>query len=231
MTPHPFEGQAQGATTALRMRPKDAATLMLLDRSRDRVRVLMGKRDRKHAFMPDVYVFPGGRRDRADGSRPFASDLHPDVLTRLLEGDQGQSAMRRARGLAIAAIRELHEETGLSIVGKDGPSHISEANLSCLRYVARAITPPGNVRRFDTRFFLTFTDEAGIDPDGISDSDELHDVRWLDIEDVSGLNMPSITQTILEHVKMQMKLDPYLPFGSTGPFYFARRGRFHCGII
>lgn len=231
MTPHPFEGQPKGSTVPLRMRPKDAATLMLLDRSKDHVRVLMGKRDRKHAFMPDVYVFPGGRRDRVDGSRPFAADLHPAVLTRLLDGDQGETALRRARGLAIAAVRELQEETGLSIADRGSPAPAGTPNLSCLRYVARAITPPGNVRRFDTRFFLTFTDEAGIDPDGISDSDELHDVRWLDIEDVSGLNMPSITQTILEHVKMQMKLDPYLPFGSSGPFYFARRGRFHCGII
>lgn len=231
MTPHPFEGQPKGSTVSLRMRPKDAATLMLLDRSRDRVRVLMGKRDRKHAFMPDLYVFPGGRRDRADGSRPFAADLHPDVLARLLEGEQGETALRRARGLAIAAVRELREETGLAITGKDGAADAGAINLSSLRYVARAITPPGNVRRFDTRFFLTFADETSIDPDQISDSDELHDVRWLDIDDVSGLNMPSITQTILEHVKMQMKLDPSLPFGSSGPFYFARRGRFHCGII
>ncbi|WP_250955995.1 NUDIX hydrolase [Rhizobium sp. CG5] len=204
---------------------------MLLDRGQGRVRVLMGKRDRKHAFMPDVYVFPGGRRDRADMFRAFATDLHPDVLRRLMEGNQGDAARRRARGLAIAAIRELQEETGLVIGGKDAHSHTSIASLSCLRYVARAITPPGNIRRFDTRFFLAFTDEAGLDPAQIRDSDELQDVRWLDIEDISGLNMPSITQTIFEHVKMQMKLDPSLPFGSSGPFYFARRGRFHCGII
>ena len=100
------------------------------------------------------------------------------------------------------------------------------ADLSSLRYVARAITPPGNVRRFDTRFFLAFTDEAAIDPAAISDSSELHDLRWLDMADLSGLNMPSITRTILDDVKAQMQTDPSLPFGSDGPFYFSRHGRF-----
>ena len=86
--------------------------------------------------------------------------------------------------------------------------------------------PPGNVRRFDTRFFLAFTDEAAIDPAAISDSAELHDLRWLDMADLSSLNMPSITRTILDDVKAQMQTDPSLPFGSDGPFYFSRHGRF-----
>src|SRR2546430_16826219 len=47
------------------MRPRDAATLILV-RQRGKVpEVLLGCRDAKHAFMPNRYVFPGGRVDRA----------------------------------------------------------------------------------------------------------------------------------------------------------------------
>ena len=49
--------------------PKDASTLILLDRSGAEPKVLMGKRHDRHVFMPGAYVFPGGRR-RSD--RPAA---------------------------------------------------------------------------------------------------------------------------------------------------------------
>ena len=211
-----------------RLTPKDAATLIVVDRSSGRLRVLFGRRGERHVFMPNLYVFPGGRRDRGDHALPYLRDLHPQVLARLAAGRSDPAALRRGRALALAAIRELHEETGL-FIGRsaDGPA----ADLASLRYVARAITPPGNVRRFDTRFFLTFTDEAGIDPADIRDSAELHDLTWLDIDAASGLNMPLITRTILEDVIDRMKADPSLPFGSPGPFYYSRRGRTFRGDI
>ncbi len=48
------------------IRPKDAATIILVRRQRRKLYVLMGMRHSRHAFMPDRYVFPGGRVDRAD---------------------------------------------------------------------------------------------------------------------------------------------------------------------
>jgi hypothetical protein len=48
------------------MRPRDAATLLLLDRAGGTVKVLMGRRHQRHAFMPGKFVFPGGRTDPAD---------------------------------------------------------------------------------------------------------------------------------------------------------------------
>lgn len=211
------------------LRPKDAATLILLDRHSGPMRVLMGKRGAGHAFMPNLYVFPGGRRDRGDHALPYCRDLHPDVLSRLVGRRSDPAAFRRARGLALAAIRELREETSLVIGRPGGQGRVTDrpdADLGCLRLVARAITPPGHVRRFDTRFFLAFADEAGITPDQIRDSDELGDLQWLDIERISSLNMPQITRTILDDVKQQMERDPSLPFGSAGPFYYPRNGRF-----
>jgi NTP pyrophosphohydrolases including oxidative damage repair enzymes len=201
---------------------------MLVDRRDGKRRVLVGKRGSDHAFMPNLYVFPGGRRDRSDSRQPFLHDLDPTVLAKLSNELRGANALVRARALAIAAIRELAEETGLVIGRREIAGNRSprlHADLSSLRYVARAITPPGYVRRFDTRFFLTFTDETDIDPTAVTDSPELHDLRWLDMDDLSGLNMPGITKTILEEVKAQMMQDPTLPFGASLPFYYSRRGQ------
>jgi 8-oxo-dGTP pyrophosphatase MutT (NUDIX family) len=50
---------AAGAAKALR--PRDAATLIIIERSARGARVLMGKRHAGHKFMPGKYVFPGGR--------------------------------------------------------------------------------------------------------------------------------------------------------------------------
>lgn len=72
----------------------------------------------------------------------------------------------RARALALAAIRETFEEAGL-LVGRRVAfvprtrargwaaflAHGVVPALDALEYVARVITPPGNPRRFDTRFF------------------------------------------------------------------------------
>jgi 8-oxo-dGTP pyrophosphatase MutT (NUDIX family) len=210
-------------------RPKDAATLILIDRSAGGHRVLLGQRARSHAFMPGLYVFPGGRRDPGDHRRPFTSDLDPQVIEKLLVANRRPMTSGGARALALAAVRELAEETGLRFSAQKpatGSETAAAAELATLRYVARAITPPGHPRRYDTRFFLTFTDEAGIDPSDICDSRELLDLQWLDIGDISCLNMPDITKTVLGDVIELLKADPSLGFGRAVPFYFLRRGRF-----
>jgi 8-oxo-dGTP pyrophosphatase MutT (NUDIX family) len=203
------------------VRPKDAASLILIDRSDGKPRVLLGRRASAHVFMPDLYVFPGGRRDPLDHSRPFASDLNPQVTERLLAGSRRPMTSKSARALALAAARELVEETGLHL-----STSAASPELATLRFVARAITPPGQPRRFDTRFFLTFTDEVGIDPTAIRDSRELLDLQWLDMSDISCLNMPDITRIILGDVIDLMKTDPSLGFGRDVPFYLLRGGRF-----
>ncbi len=203
-----------------RVRTQDAACLILVDRSGAQPKILMGRRASKHVFMPDVYVFPGGRRDRGDHALPFNNDLHPLVMERLLAHTSSRMGPARARALALAALRELQEETGIRPVNADGP------DLDMLRYVARAITPPGAVRRYDTRFFLGFCEETVFDMSHFGDTDELEDLQWLDIAAVSSLKLARITQTVLEDVKDLLKLDPSVPFGNPVPFYSMRRGRF-----
>lgn len=203
-----------------RVRTQDAACLILIDRSGPAPRILMGRRAAKHVFMPDVYVFPGGRRDRHDHALPYGGDLNPLVMEKLLAGTSGRMGPARARALALAALRELREETGIR------PAEEAGFDLGALRYVARAITPPGAVRRYDTRFFLCLCDETVFDMSHFGDTDELEDLQWLDIAMVSGLKLARITQTVLEDIKNLMKLDPSIPFGTPVPFYSMRHGRF-----
>ncbi|THK39927.1 NUDIX hydrolase [Ensifer sp. MPMI2T] len=211
------------------VRARDAASIMVLDRSCARVRVLMGKRHSAHAFMPDVYVFPGGRRDPSDHRLAFAGDLHPAVLQslKLVEGRPLTEA--RARALALAAVRELYEEAGVR-VGKTNREPRAGLpflpDLANLRYMARAITPPGHSRRFDTRFFAVFADEAEIDASLILESRELQDLQWIDVNDLPPLRIPEITATILADLRSSLESDPSLPRERSVPFYLMRRGRF-----
>jgi len=64
--------------------PKDASTLILLDRSGPEPKVLMGKRHDRHVFMPGAYVFPGGRVDPIDRSMEVAASLDPRAEQKLM---------------------------------------------------------------------------------------------------------------------------------------------------
>ena len=82
-------------------RPKDAATLILIDRSGDKPKVLVGKRHDKVVFMPGKYVFPGGRVDKSDNRVPVAAPISPELEANLLKGSP-KIAPSRARALAVA---------------------------------------------------------------------------------------------------------------------------------
>ncbi len=94
------------------VRPRDAATLILVDRSGSVPKVLLGRRHARHKFMPGRYVFPGGRVDPADRLMPVARALHPRAQAQLMKRLPRASAAR-AQAFALAAIRETCEETGL----------------------------------------------------------------------------------------------------------------------
>src|SRR5581483_9253946 len=91
-------------------RPKDAATLILVDRSGKEPKVLLGRRHHGHVFMPGKFVFPGGRIDKTDRLIKPAAALHPQTQKKLMRGVPKISA-ERARSLALTAIRETFEET------------------------------------------------------------------------------------------------------------------------
>ncbi len=186
------------------VRPRDAATLVLLRQVRGKTTVLMGLRHGKHKFMPDQWVFPGGRVDRADGHAHAATELRPHVTKRLAAA----SSAHRARALAMAAVRETFEETGL-ILGRPLDAAPNRAPtswapfyeagyapiLDSLEYVYRAVTPPIRPIRFNARFFLA--DGANLHGKLQGDG-ELLNLSWVPIPKAIELPTPPIQRIVLE---------------------------------
>jgi 8-oxo-dGTP pyrophosphatase MutT (NUDIX family) len=192
-----------------RQRPRDAATLILV-RHGDQPSVLMGRRAPGHVFMAAKWVFPGGRIERADFSAAAASELAPADRTRLGR----ELPPRRARALALTAVRETFEETGL-ILGRPAPmasvtgpwrefrSAGALPDLAALSYVARAITPPGRTRRFDARFFMASA-EALLHPDPTAGSGELDEIAWIPLAEAGALDLPAITRFVIDEVRARL---------------------------
>ena len=159
------------------VRPRDAASLILLRGEGDDLEVLAGRRPRHAGFMPGVYVFPGGAIEP------------PDRIAWSVEA--GTETMGpKLRHSARAALRETWEEVGVLIgraVGSPPPASAAllieqayrdrglVAAMDVLTYVGRAITPSHSTRRFNTRFFLGDGGNVFGEP---AASEELEDVRW-----------------------------------------------------
>ena len=217
--------QEPSVSSAARMRPRPSASLILIDRSKPCAQVFVGRRGSGHAFMPDLYVFPGGRRDPGDHALPYLRDLHPTVMQSLLQSGPSRLGPSGARALALAALRELNEETGLSLTAQDAEGKVG-IDLSSLRYIARAVTPPGAVRRFDNRFFATFLDEVEIDMAHLRDSEDLNDFRWLPLDYLEAVRLPPILACIAADLKILLEEKRGLPFGSGLHRYTNRNGQF-----
>ncbi|MGI9525233.1 MAG: hypothetical protein ACR2PG_26685, partial [Hyphomicrobiaceae bacterium] len=104
-------------TTSTPQRPRDAATVIIVDGGSSDPRILMGRRRHDQVFMPGKYVFPGGRVDPGDKGVASADELDGGEVEKLLYDMKGHASAVRARSIAIAGIREVFEETGL-IIGK-----------------------------------------------------------------------------------------------------------------
>ena len=139
--------------TLAAVRPRDAATVVLVRPGPSgQPAVLMGRRSRRAAFAPDVFVFPGGRAEAGDEHLPVVAPLHADEAARLAAA--GAAGPLMARRLASAAIRETWEETGYLIGASTAENDALRPDHSALRFSARAITPRESPIRFHARFFL-----------------------------------------------------------------------------
>jgi len=191
---------------------RDAATLILIDRTEAIPKVLLGRRHAGHKFLPGRFVFPGGRVERSDGRMPVATPLPAAVEAQLLKRIRRPSSIK-ARAFAVAALRETFEETGLLIGQRrstdDGPGAAVPPtpfelypDLAALHFIARAITPPGRPRRFDSRFFAADATAIAHRIDGVVGPDaELVELVWLPITEVERLEMPTITKVALKELE------------------------------
>jgi len=204
------------------VRPRHAATLILVRRDGPKPRVLMGRRHGGHDFMPDKWVFPGGRIDPGDYRAPSASELRPEVARRL----EKTASAKRARALAMAAVRETFEEAGLLLAKpaksrrvagpwRDFLGRGAQADLAALDFVARAVTPPLSPKRFDARFFLADA-EALLSLEREADCGELDEIAWVDLDEAMALDLPSVTRFVLRELPLRMadpgRLAPSLRF-------------------
>lgn len=224
------------------LRPRDAATLILVDRTGAQPKILFGRRRDDMKFMPGKYVFPGGRVDRSDRATKSVDELSEHDRTKLLIDMKGGASIAKARALALAAIRETYEEAGI-IIGAPNPGEKPPADaswrrffeqgfmpsLSPLSFFARAITPPGRPRRFDTRFFCA--DSSAIVFRGQPPDDELSDLVWMGIEEARSLELPPITRVILEDLGDRMRAGPLGAAAAPVPYYFHKAGTFKRQLI
>lgn len=203
-----WHGDGTGGSTMDKTAIRNAATVLVLrDGGGPRPRVLMGQRGAAAAFMPNKVVFPGGAVDPGDAHVPLARPL-PSVCAERLAQDGGD-----AHALACAAIRELWEETGLMLARPGAwPAHAGapapdwEAfaargmlpSADGLRFVFRAITPPGRPRRFDARFFVVDAAAVQGDPDDFSAAcEELSHLQWVPLAEARSFDLPFITEVVL----------------------------------
>lgn len=218
-------------------RPKDAATLILVDRSGSTPKVLLGKRHASHKFMPGKFVFPGGRVDPADKLMPAARPLDLAAQDRLMKRVDRPSPAK-AQALALAAIRETFEESGLLLgapateipaVPKGPWEAFAQAkilpDLQGLYFIGRAITPPGRTRRFDARFFSLDASAIAHRIEGVTGPEaELVELVWMSLPDAKQLDLPAVTSVMLDELELRLAGDfrHDLPV----PFYRMPFGRF-----
>ena len=172
--------------------------MLVRDAEAQGIEVFVLRRTAAAAFAAEMYVFPGGRVDDADASAAIAQ--YCDGL------DDATASARlgvESGGMAfwVAAVRECLEEAGVLLAQRrDGaPATIADADrravhagelsmaelcrreelrldLGAMRYVAHWVTPVGEARRFDTRFFLAVAPKG---QDGVHDNTELVDSMWV----------------------------------------------------
>jgi 8-oxo-dGTP pyrophosphatase MutT (NUDIX family) len=209
------------------VRPRLSASLIVIDSSGADPRFLIGRRHDAHAFMPGKFVFPGGKLERGDAKLAAVPLRDHDAL--LLSG----SGEVTGRALAVAAIREAWEEAAISISA--GPLQNTPANplpfhpdLSAITYVARAITPPGYPRRYNTCFFAVFRNRIS-EHRGCDKADaEMTEFGYYSPAEMSGMNLPAITRIVLDHVCRRLEADPMLEKRQPVPTFRTRRGKFVC---
>ncbi|MES2712976.1 MAG: NUDIX hydrolase [Pseudomonadota bacterium] len=182
---NPGGADAGGPPPRKRAHPRNAATLILWREARRGVEILMGRRHASARFMPGVLVFPGGMVDRADHRAAAATELRPTVRAML----ERRAKPSLARALAIAACRELNEETGLEFGSGQGP------DLAALDYLCRAVTPASRPIRFNARFLIGPGEVA---TGSLAGSGELDDIGWYAADAARAGRMAPITAMVLE---------------------------------
>jgi 8-oxo-dGTP pyrophosphatase MutT (NUDIX family) len=196
---------------------RDAATVIVGRDTSEGLQVFMVRRHADAAFLPDRYVFPGGRVDDADR----------DTAKRRLHGSAGDVDP----AYAMTAARETFEEVGLLFA--DRPVHVNElaelrhsmhageiafsdvlerfdvcVDASQLQYFSRWVTPKAELatRRFDTRFFVARAPEDQV---AEADATEVLDGRWIAPAEALAATARGEINLIFPTIKHLERIAPY----------------------
>jgi 8-oxo-dGTP pyrophosphatase MutT (NUDIX family) len=152
----------------------------------------MGRRSRKASFIPDMFVFPGGRAEADDDLLETVAPLSAAEASRMTAS--GAANAKMAKRLATAAIRETWEETGYVLGNSAVAGETIQPDHAALRFAARAITPTDSPIRFHARFFLADGSALTGDPAG---SGELSDLAWFPLLEAQKLPVIDVTEFML----------------------------------
>jgi 8-oxo-dGTP pyrophosphatase MutT (NUDIX family) len=220
-----------------RVVPKLSASLLIVDQSDNEPRFLFGRRHANHVFMPNRYVFPGGRVDRSDANGQLSSALRGGDNA-IIEKHLNSRNKRFGPGaLALCAVREAWEETG-NLIGE--PIHDATVEtyfpafmqagfrpkLSSLRLLARAITPTSLARRYDAWFFIVSRDQIGHSVNVCGPDSELDHQLWASETQTLTFDLPSITRIILREAVERLRVDPNLSQDFSVPNFITRGKKF-----
>lgn len=159
---------------------KPAATVMLIrDAESSGIEVFMMRRTTKAAFAGGMYVFPGGAVDAEDSSYEIAAIRECfEEAGVLLARDRSGTHLRFDDPLLAERFttyrHDVHEgrcSMTKVLVDEDLTPATDE-----LHWVSHWVTPFGEIRRFDTRFFVTATPR---DQEPLHDDKELIDSLWV----------------------------------------------------
>jgi 8-oxo-dGTP pyrophosphatase MutT (NUDIX family) len=211
------------------IRPRDAATLLVLDMSGGEAKLLMGQRHHGLKFMPGKFVFPGGRVEPQDYLASVGSRMPSPIRTKLLRHLSGAPHPQRAYAMIHAALRETQEETGIVIGNGAKIGSGASPDFEGFSLLARAITPAGRPRRFDTRFFVVSADRI-TERTAIVDG-EFIAVEWFTLPEARQQDLPSITRMILEDLDARISASSVCDPEASVPFYFMRGACFHRRLL
>lgn len=217
----------------------DAASLVIVKTDDDgTASVLMGRRHPDTAFLPNKYVFPGGRFEHSDTKLPVAGPLPTHSQNHLMLSVPEDTRPANMHALALTAIRETFEETGVVIGGRRISKNVAptsswqrffdtghQPDPSGLHFFARAITPPGRPRRYDTRFFCVSAHHISARVATIDD--ELDDIGWVSLDEARDRNIANITHHILADLARLTAPHESVANQATIPFYLYQNNAFN----
>jgi 8-oxo-dGTP pyrophosphatase MutT (NUDIX family) len=196
---------------------RDAATVIVGRDTTEGLQVFMVRRNAGAAFLPDRYVFPGGRVDAADRDeatqrlRGSAGEVEPAyAVTAARETFEEVGLLFADRTVDVTRLAELRREMHAGQLSFGGVLERLDAGIdaSQLRYFSRWITPKAEIatRRFDTRFFVA---RAPLDQVAEADATEVSDGRWFAPAQALAANRSGEINLIFPTIKHLERIAPF----------------------